>query len=830
MSGTIWAVVVAGGGGGASPSGNGGLGGSNASVTGNQSASGAPGENGMAGGGGGYQGGSAGELLVHNHSDNCMRTEDLGYVYVDQDYNTQTVTNNIGGWWLTGRRKVVGTDDELILPPDGLEKDYLIPTNGNKTMNVKVHAKAWDSKAMDTFIEVAIYNSDKQLIYSYYADANSQEVDGIPGESWEDDDGWHGTPDVFEVDKTLTVDVADTDGVWIVYSISTKHIEDGVKGAACHYALHIYSVSFAGNIITYPICGYQEGQVLSSKPAYGGSNYVNAAQAYHYTDEAGSRAGNGAAEIRSDVIGFQESLFLNDVSAPDLAAPERIDASSVIRDALDKNQVKISWQEPKDNGTDYYHKAESYLVGSTSLLCTSNITKNTLVSGVRGYYTLLDSNPSTNVSAANGSFSAESTRIVTAISTVQYLHVAPVDVAGNVGGTTHIRIDAGEVLWKLYTRQLSIDEADNVYEAGQEKTWYVRADGSTPFTLHHSAYMDGEATKSYQINYTIFQTQADGGTAKNITFTPNHEISSENIVTEAQGLTYTVEGATLLGQYPYIVTERSNQNRDMEATQKFTMDRAAHGRSIDVFPVAGAAYSEGIQYSDENTDRQNGIVLIGDGEAPVISGAEILEQLKLIDREKEDVTVRLSAEDDLSGVREFYLEIYNLDNWSTQTYHADGNGEIVVEITKDEAVFTGDFSVTIHAIDNVGNVRTQSYDTTEFALQTKLERILEPHDPIFQRGESGILSIKAFGYVEKIVVEFPDALEEERTYSTEFVYDVPEYIAEEQIQFMVPLYAEERDDYVIKITAYKNGEKLVSNEPMMVVSGTVLDDFRTRIR
>lgn len=65
----------------------------------------------------------------------------------------------------------------------------------------------------------------------------------------------------------------------------------------------------------------------------------------------------------------------------------------------------------------------------------------------------------------------------------QYLHIAAVDVAGNISETTHILIDAKDVLWKLYTKQLVIDaSADNVYPA-TDKSWYVRADGSTPFTL-----------------------------------------------------------------------------------------------------------------------------------------------------------------------------------------------------------------------------------------------------------------------------------------------------------------------------------------------------------
>ena len=819
-------LLTAGGGGGASPSGNGGPGGSSAGVTGAGNPSGTSGAGGMAGGGGGYQGGSAGEHIIHEHADECFYVRDLSYTYSTAGMNT------ISGWGLRGARRFAGcTSPSWVTDENGMTESSLIPTKGNPTLEISLHVNAWSNNAMQTYVYVTVYDSSRRQIYSWRADEYSQVTDGNPGESWEDGDGWHGTPDVFDIETVLSVDVSGTDGVWVAYGIGTTSRDDeGEPWAACHYGYNLNTISLSGGVEKNLVCGYTQGQVVSSRPAYGGSSWANGAYALSWTQQAGVQAGNGSAQTASQAVGFQESLSLAAVSAPDLAAPGRIKEEGIQKEALDGNRVTISWQEPEDNGTDYYHRAESYLRGSVSLLCTSNITKNTLTSGIAGYYYVLDTEEETAAGAGNGSFTADESLTVQAGGQVQYLHVAAVDRAGNIGETAHIRIDAGEVLWKLYTRQLSIEEADNVYPAGREKTWYVRADGSTPFTLHHSAYMDGTAGRDYQINYTIFQTRTEKSTGRNIVFTPGHDIEEGVIRTEAEGLAYTVEGQTLLGQYPYIVTERSSFNRELYTVQKFTLDRAAHGQQIEVTPMAGAAHAQGIQYTEESADRLNGIVLIGDGEAPVVNGTEILEALRMLDREKESVTINLSAEDDLSGVKEMYVEVYNLDNFTRQTYAAGENHQITLEITKEEAVFTGDFMLTVFAADNVGNIRELSYDTTEFALQTELKRILEPHDPVFQRGESGILTVTAFGYVDRIVVEFPDALEAERAYSTEFVYDSPEYVKEEQIQFMVPLYAEERDDYVIKITAYKNGEELVSSEPMMVVSGTVLDDFRTRLR
>ena len=73
-------------------------------------------------------------------------------------------------------------------------------------------------------------------------------------------------------------------------------------------------------------CGYTEGQVLSSKPAYGGSNYVNTAYARMYESESGVHRGNGSIQIQSEAIGYQEECHMEGVVATDLAAPDRIPA------------------------------------------------------------------------------------------------------------------------------------------------------------------------------------------------------------------------------------------------------------------------------------------------------------------------------------------------------------------------------------------------------------------------------------------------------------------------------------------------------------------------
>ena len=182
---------------------------------------------------------------------------------------------------------------------------------------------------------------------------------------------------------------------------------------------------------------------------------------------------------------------------------------------------------------------------------------------------------------------------------------------------------------------------------------------------------------------------------------------------------------------------------------------------------------------------------------------------------------------------DFYLKVENQDNYSEQIFYPEG-GILKLEITKGEPIFTGDFTVTGYAADNVGNITEISFHVTEFALETRIERILEPHIPVFKGGESGILYITTYGYADRVEVEFPEellALNPELNKSFDYG-DMQVYQQESSLQFMIPLYAPANPDYQITVRAYKDG-KLLEQAPglgVAVEEGTVLSEFRTRLR
>lgn len=732
------------------------------------------GGSGAAGGGGGYSGGSAGELLYHEHD-----AAVCGYHVHTGD------TVNGGGCYLTTVPHVHN------VKPSG-DPSGSGDTSGRPCWAVRPNEHWGCPQCGDN--------------YGYYMDSESGYARCSRCDTymrgWQD--GWR-----WELDCTCTD----------AYEMSCT-LSEGWQ------------------------CGMTETDVVSSRPAYGGSSHVNASAVLSHEMTAGSREGNGILTLCSESVGYTADQEMRNVRAADLAAPDAVDAGGVTQEQTGTGRITVTWERPADNGTAYYHQAETYLQGSGAFLCRSNITENTLTSGVKGYYYRIDTAPGTAAGTgdaflAGSGETASLTLDVTAY--VRYLHIAAADVAGNVGPTAHVRLDAESVRWSLYTGQLRIAEGDGVYAAGNG-TYYVRCDGVTPFMLTHEAYMDGQPTAGYQINYTVYETAVRGydASGENRIYTPSASVPGADEELTADRLSYSVSGTPVLRLSQYSVTARSGGGRTLQARQRFTLGTGMNGKCADIIPRAGAVYrgngEEEIYYSDASADAGNGITLIGDREGPVITGMEALTGREFINRGEESVTLTVTAADALSGVAEFYLKITNRDNFSERVFPAE-NGSVTLEITAAEPLFSGDLTVTAYAADNVGNVTQISREVTEFALETRIERILEPHDPVFKRGESGILYVTVYGYADRVEITFPEALQEadERLWGKlVFTYGEgeKEYRQEANRQFMIPLYLPEDGAYTITVRAYK-GEAVIENRLVMTVTsegGSVLDEIRTRLR
>lgn len=870
-------IAVAGGGGGASEAGNGGAGGSDASLLG----TGYDGAAGMAGGGGGYRGGSAGEYILHTHTEDCYETVSGTVMAGKNFYDTLTPRCNDTSWvniTVSGAAAAAAIYADAEKPFVGLqignERVYMeTPYSGTVTFadNDWEEADAWgytadsavsgavvyfvhqdgsvtnrtintDTLPHDVALEEEIwfesgnYKMKRDVITKTYDTPDFRgKIIASPSAGGEYPPGTgHGVPSNYMMSGTYSFQVdEDVKGVYVEVSRRITNTDPG-----CWMSVGIQNMTYRyeGKVLK---CGYEEGQVESAKPAYGGNSYVNPDVVIDYSMTTGDRRGDGCAVLDSALVGFCEELELKEVKAADLAAPRAVSSQWVEVVPVGDARVSVFWREPKDEGTIYYHKAEAYLKGSTSCLCTSNVTKNTLVSGVAGYYYVLDTSPETVADGSSNYTSAQNAEFDLGEG-IRYLHLAAVDVAGNVGETTHIRLDVEAVAWEIGTRQLWIEEGENVYAAG-DKVYFVRCDGVTPFLLEHSAYMNGPATREGQLVYSTFSSGfvgQDGFAGESTVVTPLSEAPETDSETGAEEIAFFTKGVPSLIRYPYSVTRRYGRGRCLGAGQKFMLGPDAHARRIQVIPRTGAVFLKGGEqktyYSVLEEDVYNDIVLIGDGEGPVIHGLDVLEDGQVINREEEMIRLHITAEDSLSGVAELYAEVVNQDNHSVKRLDA-AEGVIEIEITSEEPLFTGDFTVTIYACDNVGNVTEISRSVTEFALDAWIERILAPHEPVFKGGESGILHVTAYGYADRVEVEFPPELAAAREELKRVVFDYTDeqvYMQEAQVQFMVPLYTPTDREYTVKVRAFKHNREL-ERDPSLVIrleGGDVLNEFRTRLR
>lgn len=592
------------------------------------------------------------------------------------------------------------------------------------------------------------------------------------------------------------------------------------------------------------VCGYQEGQVISAKPAYGGSSYINEDHAVTKSSTAGVKEGDGSASVKGLSAGLTEEQELKGVKAPDRAAPDAVAKEGIRKRAHGSGGMMVSFEPVEDRGTEYLFYAESHSTRTGDLMCTSNLTKNLLKTGVKEYLYLVDESPGTVLSGTEsglGRLAAQEELciIIQLTSGTRYLHLAAADRAGNVSATVHVEIRADDPLlfWQPYTEQLSIDswvggrDYENVYPAG-DGTYYVKADGATPFLLAFDSHIQGQAREAYQIDSQIIDAGLqDGSLQRNTALLPHTVPLGSEEPLDGSAFVRRTEGAAILQDGLYIGASRSSQARNVSFYRAFTMDGSLNGQTVTVTPAAGAGTGNGeTVYSDPALDAAHGLRLIPDGEAPVITGLEAFQSARLIERTQGNIVLEVQAADALSGVRDFYLKVENLDNFSTATYTSDENGVIRVEITKEAAIFAGDFAVTGYASDNVGNETAESWYVTEFSLETEVQRILSPHDPVFKRGESGILTVAAWGYVDRVEIVFPDFLS---AYNQSFDYtENPDYKKEEGIQFMIPLYAPEGEEYEITVRAYKGDRKLEEHPSIRTldVEGSVLDEIRTRLR
>ncbi len=150
-----------------------------------------------------------------------------------------------------------------------------------------------------------------------------------------------------------------------------------------------------------------------------------------------------------------------DNSSQDLKAP---DAPKIFAELVSKdNNIRIDYSA-KDNGSIYSFYVEAYdSSNSNTKLETSNESTETVVTGTKGCYYIVDEDSSNKDFDINTAKYTEDTSIILdIINNGKYIHMKAIDVAGNIGVPSVIKIDVEE-----YTITIDNDRNGHTYNSYQ---------------------------------------------------------------------------------------------------------------------------------------------------------------------------------------------------------------------------------------------------------------------------------------------------------------------------------------------------------------------------
>lgn len=200
--------------------------------------------------------------------------------------------------------------------------------------------------------------------------------------------------------------------------------------------------------------------------------YTHSNLAIIQTGHSNGQSTSDEQKILANLVFYTVQLQTNspvtDNTAMDYAAPN----APVLCFTDNETIVSVS---SSDNGTDYYYKVEEFAKNNTfTPINESNITKVNVVTGIKEYRYIIDTNPGTIVNKSNSSSTSSSSIAVTHTDTIKYLHVAAVDKSGNISSTSTIKLKKKDQTAPLIksvsdTYQISAED-DRKYNADEHVT------------------------------------------------------------------------------------------------------------------------------------------------------------------------------------------------------------------------------------------------------------------------------------------------------------------------------------------------------------------------
>ncbi len=158
---------------------------------------------------------------------------------------------------------------------------------------------------------------------------------------------------------------------------------------------------------------------------------------------------------------ISKSTNTTDNSSQDLKAPEAPEIKTRLKDS----KIEISYNS-KDNGSTYSFYVESYDEKDSSVcIDKSNECTETVTTGTKGYYYIIDSNSAnTDFDISTSTYIEGESSIVEISNNGKYIHMKAIDVAGNISDPSVVQIEAVEKLELTSKVNLKLAEGKGAVE------------------------------------------------------------------------------------------------------------------------------------------------------------------------------------------------------------------------------------------------------------------------------------------------------------------------------------------------------------------------------
>jgi Predicted membrane protein len=506
------------------------------------------------------------------------------------------------------------------------------------------------------------------------------------------------------------------------------------KGLLTNYPWNIGDV---GTVLTIPLA-HTVGQIPAGDIWLRFTNVddANISDAYlttwNNTAQIQTGHSNGQATVNEQQIIANTLFYLGQVTTDttwsdhkgqDVANPNGTNITGISTNSAN-NQFTINYNPVTDNGSTYQYYVEA--TGSSDNAKLRSETKtSTITSGIKGYSIIVDQSSSTVVSSNNITTNSTNYTFNKPYSSNFYVHIASVDNAGNISGTTTSLVDNT-------APTLTITPSTTAWTNGNVTLTATGLDSNSAMksiTLPNNNVVNG-GTATYIVgangNYTFVATDNVGNNTTN-------SITVSNIDTTGATLNLSENTTSWAKQ----VTINASASDTQSGVKSITLPNGTviNGASASYPVTANGTYQFVVIDNVGNITTKSITVNNVDTTAPGMTFTQSTNQIT-----NQSVTITATASDNQSGVATIKLPDGTFVNGSTANYTVTSSGSYTFQTT-DSVGNSANYSFVVSNIIVISTV--SDIDHIEYKLDGATVQNWTTYTGAFNVVNEGITTVSA---------------------------------------------------------------------------------------